>query len=163
VQSSFPWQGQIRVAEVRTPGYAVDYVRPGALSIPTSYLSVPDRIEPFPPANARQWLLALVDLLTFIPVGFLIVWSRRPPMHPIPATLLAGALAVLLAAGKFLFSARHTSLANVLGQVIGALLGALLASWLARVGRAGRDSPPLRSQIAGAADGPGKSAAIQDD
>ena len=163
VQSSFPWQGQIRVAEVRTPGYAVDYVRPGALSVPASYLSVPDHIEPFPPVNARQWLLALVDLLTFIPVGFLIAWSRRPPLHPVPATLLAAALAVLLAAGKFLFSARHTSLANVLGQVIGALLGALLASWLARRGRAGRDCPPARSAIAGAADAPGRSAAVHDD
>jgi hypothetical protein len=163
VQSSFPWPGQVRVAEVRTPGHAVDYVHPGALSIPASYLSVPGHIEPFPPVNARQWLLALVDLLTFIPVGFLIVWSRRPPVHPIPATLLAGALAVLLAAGKFLFSARHTSLANVLGQVIGALLGALLASWLARIGRAGRDSPPSRSAIAGTADAPGRSAAVHDE
>jgi hypothetical protein len=70
---------------------------------------------------------------------------------------------VLLAAGKFLFSARHTSLANVLGQVIGALLGALLAWWLAHNRCAGRDSPPLRSQIAHAADTPGQRAAAADE
>jgi hypothetical protein len=141
VQDSFPWPGQIRVAEVRTPGYTADYLRPGALSIPTSYLSVPGHIEPFPPVNARQWLLALVDLLTFIPAGFLIAWARRPPIRPVPTTVLAGALAVLLAAGKFLFSARHTSLGNVLAQAIGALLGALLAWWLAGRGRVYRPAP----------------------
>ena len=43
-----PWQGQIRLARVHSPGYAVDYVRPGALSVPVSYL-YGDRIEPFRP------------------------------------------------------------------------------------------------------------------
>jgi hypothetical protein len=51
------------------------------------------------------------------------------------ATVLAAVLAVVLAAGKFLFHARHTSQANALGQVIGALLGALVAWQLARTGR----------------------------
>jgi hypothetical protein len=125
------WQGEIHQADVRTTGYAVDYVRPGALSIPASYLYLPDHIEPFPPTNLEQWLLAFVDLLSFIPVGFLIVWARRPPVHPIPATLLAAVLAVMLAAGKFLFHARHTSVANVAMQVVGALLGAWLAWRLA--------------------------------
>lgn len=151
VQDSFPWQGQIRVAEVRAPGYTADYMRRGALSIPTSYLSVPGHIEPFPPVTARQWLLALVDLLTFIPAGFLIAWSRRPPISPVPATVLAGALAVLLAAGKFLFSARHTSLGDVLGQVIGALAGALLAWRLTRrdQGKAHTQADPGQDDMRG--------------
>jgi hypothetical protein len=131
VHGGGPWQGQIRLAQVRTWGYAVDYVRPGALLIPASYLYLPDHIEPFPPMNRGQWMLAFLDLLSFIPVGFLIVWSRRSSMHPVPATLLAAALAVALAAGKFLFNARHTSLANLVMQAVGGLLGALLASWLA--------------------------------
>lgn len=135
VHGGWPWQGEIRLAEVRTGSYAVNYVRPGALSIPRSYWYLPDHIEPFPPTEAGQWGLALLDLATFIPAGFLIVWSRRPPMHPVPATLLAAALAVALAAGKFLFADRHTSPANVAGQVIGGLLGALVAWRLARAGR----------------------------
>jgi hypothetical protein len=130
VHGGNPWQGEISRAEVRTGGYAVDYVRPGALSIPASYFYSPDHIEPFPPPDLSQWLRAVVDLLTFIPVGFLIVWSRRPPIHPVPATLLSAVLAVALAAGKFLFHQRHTSVADVVGQVIGALLGALVAWWL---------------------------------
>ena len=131
VHGGGPWQGRIRLAQVRTLGYAVDYVRPGALLIPASYLYLPDHIEPFPPMNRGQWVLAFLDLLSFIPVGFLIVLSRRPPMRPVPATLLAAALAVALAAGKFLFYARHTSLAILVMEIVGGLLGALLASRLA--------------------------------
>ena len=135
VHGGGPWQGKIRLAEVRGPGYAVDYVRPGALSIPQRYFYVPDHIEPFPPTNLEQWLLALFDLLSFIPLGFLIAWARRPPVHPVSATLLAAALAVALAAGKFLFHGRHTSLANIVAQAAGAMLGALLASRLAHAKR----------------------------
>jgi len=130
VHGGGPWQGRIRLAEVRAPGYAVDYIHPHALLIPARYLYVPDHIEPFPPMNRGQWMRAFLDLLSFIPVGFLIVLSRRPPMRPVPATVFAAALAVALAAGKFLFQARHTSLANLVLETVGALLGALLASWL---------------------------------
>jgi hypothetical protein len=135
VHGGGPWQGSIRQAEVRTPGYAVDYVRPSALSIPRSYLYVPDHIEPFPPTNSQQWLLALADLLSFIPVGFFIVLARRPPAHPVPAALLGAVLAMLLAAGKFLFHARHTSVANVCMEALGALLGAWLAWRMVHAGR----------------------------
>ena len=135
VHGGGPWQGQIRVARVRTPGYAVDYVRPGALSIPNRYFYFPDRIEPFPPESSRGQLYLFLEVLSFIPVGFLIVWARRPPMRPIPATLLAAALAVVLAAGKFLFAARRELVADIVMQVVGALLGALLASRLAHAKR----------------------------
>jgi hypothetical protein len=130
VHGGDPWHGQIRLARVRTPGYAVDYVRPGALSIPQSYLYVPDHVGPFPPTARKQWLLAFLDMLSFIPLGFLIVLSGRPPVHLVTATLLAVALAVVLAAGKFLFYARHTSAVNVVMEAAGGLLGALLASRL---------------------------------
>ena len=135
VHGGNPWLGQIRLAEVRTPGYAVNYVRPGALSIPVSYLYLPDHIQPFPPTSLGQWLLAFVDLLSFIPVGFLLVWTRRPPRSPVSATLLATAFAVLLGAGKFLFHGRHTSVTNLLMEVAGAWLGAWLASLVARTKR----------------------------
>lgn len=121
------WQGEIRIARVSTPGQMIDYVHPGALAIPASYLYLPDHIEPFPPQNLEQWWLAGLDLLSFIPVGLLIVWVRRPPVRLGLVTVFAAALALVLAAGKFLFYARHTSLANVLMQVVGAMVGALLA------------------------------------
>jgi hypothetical protein len=135
VHGGTAWLGRVRLAEVRTPAHAVDYVRPGALSIPDSYWYLPDHIQPFPPTYLGQWLLAFLDLLSFIPLGFLIVWARRPPVSPLSATALAAGFALLLAAGKFLFHARHTSLVNVLMEIAGALLGALLAWRLAHTQR----------------------------
>lgn len=132
VHGGRPWRGEIGRAQVRAPGYTVDYVRPGALSIPASYLYLPDHIEPPFPITRGQWLLAFLDLVSFVPLGFLLVLARTPPMRPVPATLLAAAFAVALAAGKFLFHGRHTSLANIVMQVVGALLGTLLAWRLRR-------------------------------
>ena len=121
------WQGSIRQAEVRTPGHAVDYIQPGALSIPARYLYLPDHVAPFPPEGRGEWEAAFLHFLTFVPVGFLIVWARRPPIRPLPATVLAVAFALALAAGKFLFHGRHTELADLIVQTAGALLGAVLA------------------------------------
>ena len=127
VQGGGPWQGQIRLARVRSPGYAVDYVRPGALSIPASYPYIPNHIEPFPPRDPKTWLTIFLHMLSFIPVGFLIVFVRRPPVRPVPAALLAAALAVVVAAGKFLFYGRHAAVAEIVAESTGGLLGAALA------------------------------------
>jgi hypothetical protein len=132
VHGGGPWQGEIRHAEVRTPGHAVDYAHPGALAIPERYFYLPDHVAPFPPPSSGEWIVLLLHLLSFIPVGFLIAWARRPPVRPVPATALAAGLAVVLAAGKFLFYARHMAVADIVLQSAGALLGALLAVWLTR-------------------------------
>ena len=132
VHGGRPWQGKIRHAQVRTAGSLVDYVRPGALSIPTSYFYLPDHVLPFPPTGKQQWQDIFLDMLSFIPVGFLIVWARRPPWRPVPATVLAAVLAVVLAGGKPLFHGRHASVAAVVMEIFGASIGALLASRLAR-------------------------------
>jgi hypothetical protein len=132
VQGGDPWRGQIRVARVRTAGYDIDYVRPGALAIPRSFVYLPDHLEPFPPVSWAQWLRTFLDMLSFIPLGFLIVVSRRPLGRPLSATLPVAALALVLAAGKVLFEGRHTSVAVVVLQIVGGIVGALLASWLAR-------------------------------
>jgi len=135
VHGGGPWQGSIRRAEVRAPGYAVDYVRPGALSVPDRYFYFPDHIEPFPPPDGLAQLDLFLKVLSFIPVGFLLVWARRPPLRPIPAALLAAALAVVLAAGKLLFAGRHMAATDIVVQVAGALLGALLGWRLAHAKR----------------------------
>jgi hypothetical protein len=127
VHGGGPWQGTIRHAQVSTPGYAVDYLRPGALAIPRHFWYFPDHIEPFPPPSQTTWLTFPLKLLLFVAVGFLLVWARNPPIRPIPATLLAAGLAVLLAAGRFLFHGRHMAVADIVIQAAGGLLGALLA------------------------------------
>jgi VanZ family protein len=121
------WQGAIRQAEVRTPGHTVDYLRPGALSIPVHFLYLPDHVAPFPPLGSGEWIALCLHLLSFIVVGFLIVLARKPPIRAVPATGLAAAFAVLLAAGKFLFDGRHTAAADIVVQTAGAALGTWLA------------------------------------
>ena len=132
IRGGGPWQGTIRNAQVSTRGYVVNYIHPGALSIPGHFLYFPDHVEPFPPADWEDWLTFALNLLLFVPVGFLIVWARRPPIPPVLATLLAAALVVPLAAGRLLFHGRHIAVAEVVMQTAGALLGALLAWWWAR-------------------------------
>lgn len=139
VHGGGPWRGQIDLAQVRTPGYTVDYVRPGELSIPASYLYLPDHVEPFPPGEV-DWLTAFLDLLSFIPLGFLLVLARRPPVRPVLATLLVAAFAVGLAAGKFLFHGRHTGVLNLVLETIGGLLGVLLGRRLAHMSHARRST-----------------------
>jgi hypothetical protein len=113
--------------------YAVDYLRPGALSIPETYLYLPDHIEPFPPAGLEDRLTDVLDVLSFIPVGFLIVLARRPPLPPVRAALLGTLIAAVVAAGKFLFHNRHASPVIIAIEAAGTLLGALLARrWHAR-------------------------------
>ena len=143
VHGGGPWQGTIRNARVTAGGYVVNYVHPGALSIPAHYLYFPDHIEPFPPTDWADWLTFPLQLLLFFPLGFLIVWARRPPMPPIPASLLAAGLIVLLTAGKLLFHGRHIAVAEVVMQAAGALLGALLGWWWARHHARGRRAPEL--------------------
>jgi hypothetical protein len=135
------WQGEIRLAEVRTTGYAIDYVRPGALSMPQHFLYFPDHFEPFLPTDSGEWLTLLAELLSFVPVGFLIAWSRRPTGHGGSAILLAAGLAIVLGAGKFLFHARHLGVADLLMEVAGAVLGALLAAAASRRREAERAGP----------------------
>jgi hypothetical protein len=124
-----PWQGEIRRAEIRVPGHApVDYARPGALVIPGRYLYLPDHMDaPFPPPSKIEWAILVLHLVSFVPVGFLSAVTRRPPLRPLPATLLATAIALTLAAGKFLFYGRHIGVDDVVVEIAGGLLGALLA------------------------------------
>lgn len=130
------WQGVVRTAQVRTAARTVDYATPGALLIPESFTHAPDRVMPFPPPSPTEWLVLLLHFVSFVPVGFLVVKTRRAGVSVPTATLIAAAVAVGLAAGKFLF-ARHTAVADIAVEVLGAFLGALVASHL---------SPRLRSQ-----------------
>jgi len=121
------WRGEVRRAEVRTPGRTVDYLRPGALVVPERFLYVGEHVLPFPPPTRTEWATVFLHLCSFVVVGFLVVLSRRPPLLPLPATLAATGIALAIAAGKFLFHGRHTAVADVVVELAGALLGALLA------------------------------------
>jgi hypothetical protein len=126
------WAGEIRRAEVTTAGTSIDYVRAQELRVPASFFYHPDHVAPFPPPTAREWLALGLHLLSFIVVGLLIVWARRPPVGVLSATILAFGLAALLAVGKFVFYGRHTTVGDLLAQSLGALIGAMLGWWSLR-------------------------------
>jgi VanZ family protein len=120
------WSGEIRRAEVTTVGESIDYVRSAALAVPRSYFYLPDHIAPFPPPTAGEWLIVVLHLLSFVAVGFLIMWTRRPAVGVLSVTIMAFGLAVMLALGKFFFDGRHTAVADLVAQFLGALIGAMI-------------------------------------
>ena len=79
--------------------------------------------------EASEWVILVFHLLSFIPVGLLIMWTRRPPVRVLSATIMAFGIAVVLALGKFLFDGRHTSAADLVLQLLGGLIGAMLGQW----------------------------------
>jgi glycopeptide antibiotics resistance protein len=99
--------------------------------IPERFWYVGDHVTPFPPPSRREWVVLLLHLVTFVPVGFLLGRARRAPPRVLPATLAAAGIALALAAGKFLFHGRHTAVADVVVELLGGLAGALLARRLA--------------------------------
>lgn len=146
------WSGEIRRAEVTTVGDSIDYVRSAALVVPPSYFYFPDHIAPFPPPTAGEWFILLLHLLSFVIVGFLVMWTRRPPVGVLSATITAFGLAVVLSLGKFFFHGRHTSVADLVTQFLGALIGVLIGQWALRkakgsrpVSRDGPESLPARA------------------
>jgi len=134
------WSGDIRRAEVTTVGDSVDYVRSPALLVPSSYFYLPDHITPFPPPTAGEWFILALHFLSFIVVGFLITWVRRPAVGIPAATITAFGLAVVLAFGKFLFDGRHTSVADLVAQFLGALIGAMIGRRVLGEAKQGRST-----------------------
>jgi VanZ family protein len=123
------WQGRMRTARVETRTAAVDYVRPRAVDTPDRFVEIGDHVAPFPPPNLTEWLVELLHLISFIPVGFLLVLVLGPPPRLRAAITWAAGIALAMAAAKFLFP-RHTSVADLVVQVTGASLGAVLAARL---------------------------------
>lgn len=132
VRGGRPWQGEIRHAVVRTDAGSVDYVRPGTLETPRRYLYLPDHVSPFPPTTSGDWIALPLHFVSFVPIGFLLVWVRRRPASRrravTVATAIALGIALALAGGKLFFQYRHLGVADIVLQLAGAFLGALLAS-----------------------------------
>lgn len=126
------WQGTISRARITVDGRTTDYLRPGALELPRRFSYLPDRVSPFLPASTPERLALVLHLVSFVPVGFLLVWSRRRRAlwwrEALVAVAIAFGIAVLLAAGKPLFAYRHLALADIPVQLVGAAIGAFAAA-----------------------------------
>lgn len=135
VHGGIGWHGEIRRAAVSTDAGTVEYLRRGALVVPHRYFYLPDHVSPFPPTSRLESFALVLHLISFVPIGFLLVWCRRRPargrVDVLLAVTIAVGIAIVLAAGKLLFHERHLAVADLVVQLSGALAGAYLA-YLAR-------------------------------
>jgi hypothetical protein len=127
VRGGGPWRGEMRRAEVSTTDGNADYVSPGALSIPRSFFYAPEHLAPLVPRSGLEWLILLGHLVSSAIIGLLLMAVRRPPPHPVVAWALTVGLAMLLAAGKFLFGGRHASIGDIAFAAVGAAGGVAIA------------------------------------
>lgn len=129
-----PWLGDIRKAVVWVGDSSFDYLAPGALVIPerftlkdyhawnpVAFVDAPDK-----GAAVQDWV---VNLLGFIPFGWLVVMLRWPRPGVVAATVLSAGISLTIELGQLLvFAGRYPSTQDIILNALGGALGA----WLAR-------------------------------
>lgn len=125
-----PWVGRIDAAVITTPQGRDDLLAPGRLEVPDGWWQVPDRLRAVTtfemPVDA---LIALLHLLAFAPVGYLLARDRAPdPVRHITALAVQiGALSLGIEVLKVVVAGRHPSVLNLAAQIAGGLIGLALA------------------------------------
>jgi hypothetical protein len=120
------WQGEIRKALVTTPAGAIDYVTPGAVTVPARYWTGVEHWQPSTPLRLQDVAVDLVHLVAFAALGAVVLLSARRPRLP-AVVFRAYGVAVVLLAGKLFFQDRHVALADFLTAAVGVTLGVTLA------------------------------------
>jgi VanZ family protein len=141
-----PWQGRVERAEVRTPGFTMDYAAPGSpLDVPSPYWAFhqPPQLVPFRPFAPGD---IAVNILFFIPLGFIIgMWRRgRSPTATTRLAIVVGfALSLSLEVLQLFIPTRQPALTDIILNTLGAALGVLVARrWIARSSSRSTDPPP---------------------
>lgn len=133
-----PWLGTIRKAVVRTPAGTTDYLAPDALSIPEkfTFMNGPAaKLIPFVDlqrswATPRDWT---INLLGFLPFGWLVAMWRQPRPGILLATVWAAGISTTIEAGQlWVFAGRSPSTEDIIMNTLGAALGAWFAGRLLR-------------------------------
>jgi len=128
-----PWLGDIRKAVVRAGDQSFDYLAPGALGLPERFALKNYhawKVVPFVDvldiwAAIRDWT---INVLGFVPFGWLVVRRRWPRPGILLATILASGISFTIEAGQLLiFTSRSPSTEDIIMNVLGAALGAWLA------------------------------------
>jgi hypothetical protein len=129
-----PWLGDIRKAVVRVGERSFDYLAPGALRFPErfslknyhAWKVVPFVDDPDIWAAIRDWA---INLLGFVPFGWLVVMLRWPHPGVLLAMVLSAGVSSTIEVGQLLvFSDRFPSTQDIIMNTFGGVLGA----WLAR-------------------------------
>jgi VanZ family protein len=129
-----PWLGEIRKAVVRVGDESFDYLTPDSLHVPEKVSVEKVRVGQIVPFSNHQinrgmvvdWM---VNLLGFVPFGWLVGMLRRPRPGMLLATILAAGISTTIETSQLLFLVdRFPSTEDLILNTLGGTLGA----WIAR-------------------------------
>jgi hypothetical protein len=129
-----PWLGSIRKAVVRVGAESFDYLAPYALIVPETF-NVSNKfrvVKPVPFVIDENYRVSLVDwginLLCFVPFGWLLVMYRRPRPGVFLATIITAGVSATIETTQLLFLInRYAATDDLILNTLGGFLGALLA------------------------------------
>jgi hypothetical protein len=128
------WLGDIRKAVVRVGDRSFDYLASGALHFPERFKLKNYhawKVVPFIDVHdvwsaVRDWV---INLMGFVPFGWLIVMLRRPLPGFLFAIALSAVISITIETGQLLmFNDRYPSNEDIILNILGAALGAWFAT-----------------------------------
>jgi VanZ family protein len=140
-----PWQGQVRRAVVHVRGEAFRYTA-AELQKPARYAVVSERLRRLQyellPLTSSDTLMtkstdAVVNILGFMPFGFLLAFGRRKRISPAAVLVWCAALSLSIEIGQFCFEQRHPSTTDLLCNTLGGMIGAWVSNRLQLMRRFG--------------------------
>jgi len=147
LSGDYPWLGEIRKAVVRVGDQSVDYLVPEELLYPERFTIknyhawkiIPFTDAPNISSALRDWTINLVG---FVPFGWLVAKSRQPRQGISLAIVLSATVSFIIELGQLLiFNDRYPSTADVIMNMFGGSVGAWIATrsalWANDVGTPG--------------------------
>ena len=129
-----PWLGEVRRAVIRTGNTVADYAIPGALHMP-SVLWVKDSPLSIVPLRDLALLDAVINLLGFVPLGFLVSAWGKGWLSGTGKLLLIFAASMTIESLQVFIPGRHPSIddliLNTLGGGIGLFARQRIVRWVA--------------------------------
>lgn len=129
VTGTRPWQGLLSDVRIQTAFDRIDVLSDAGLHQPSVWWLVPDHVrdflrDPLRTPSESDVGVALLHLVGFLPVGYMLPSALRHRLRPVTAVL---ALALGVEILKFAAVGRHLSLLNFGFRALGGLIGARTA------------------------------------
>jgi hypothetical protein len=126
----FPWRGEISYAAVTVGDCRVDYLKPGAVHIPSSYWHRPwvQSLDEF--MHAEQTGDYVLNFTSFIPIGFVLAGLGGLRGSLVFAVVTCAIASVGVEIAQICFEHRCSSFVDLGLNVVGATAGAIVARLL---------------------------------
>jgi hypothetical protein len=125
-----PWLGKIRHIVIKSEDKKIDYLKKGSLYFPKNIVLVNAAINLIPFSegilNVRSILDWFVNLLGFIPFGFLLIINLNKRLTVLKAMALCALLSLSIETGQLFLTERVTEIEDLILNSAGGLLGVLI-------------------------------------